>query len=153
MVPYQIQRAQQSDLELAAGLFNQYRMFYGKESDVLSARQFLKDRLDHEESVIFLITGDSSEEGMGFAQLYSSFSSLSMKKIWILNDLFIAPPYRKRGLGKQMLQKIHEFCKASGAAGITLETGIQNLSAQGLYEKSGYIKNEAYFSYGCYFEG
>jgi GNAT superfamily N-acetyltransferase len=37
-----------------------------------------------------------------FVQLYPSFSSVAARRIWILNDLLVTPPARRRGVGRAL---------------------------------------------------
>jgi hypothetical protein len=59
-------------LDLAAPLFNAYRMFYEQPSDLPGARAFIKARLEQGDSVIFLALAEEGEQqiGLGFVQLY-----------------------------------------------------------------------------------
>lgn len=101
----QIQRATIDDLALLAPLFDAYRVFYEQSADLALARHFLEQRLSKQESIIFLALEDATEStstsaqqrGLGFVQLYPSFSSVSAQRLWILNDLFVAPHARRRG--------------------------------------------------------
>ncbi len=81
-------------LDVLTGLFDAYRQFYGQEPDLLGARRFLEARLRGGDSVV-LLAFDATGAGVGFVQLYPSFSSVAMKPIWILNDLFVAPEARR----------------------------------------------------------
>ena len=77
-----IVRATIGDLDELVPLFDGYRQFYGRRSDPAGARAFLGDRIAREESVIYLAyTGP--REAAGFTQLYPSFSSVSLKPLWI----------------------------------------------------------------------
>jgi hypothetical protein len=85
-------RAGLEHLDVLTGLFDSYRQFYGQEPDLPGARRFLEARLRCRDSVVFLaFRDDATRTSVGFVQLYPSFSSVSMKPIWILNDLFVAP--------------------------------------------------------------
>ena len=83
-----IRRATADDVELLSKLFDAYRVFYGQNSDVPLAQEFLGDRLRNSESVVYCAFTPDERCG-GFAQLYPSFSSVSARRIWILNDLFV----------------------------------------------------------------
>lgn len=91
-----IRQALPADAAAIAPLFNQYREFYKQASDLEGAEAFLKARLEKEESVIFI--AEENGEFIGFTQLYPAFSSVAMKRIYILNDLFVASSVRKREL-------------------------------------------------------
>ena len=138
-------KATVSDLDDVACLFNQYRIFYGQPSDLEGAKEFIKERMEHNESIIFLA---KSEEGTpaGFVQLYPIFTSVGMNRKWLLNDLFVAEDYRRHGVGKALMDQAKEFALETKAAGILLETTKDNVTAQALYERSGYEKeNSVYF--------
>jgi len=141
-----IEEAEFSDLKEISKLFDAYRVFYKQPSDLLLANQFLSERIDKHESVIFYAK-NNKEEYLGFTQLYPSFSSVSAKRIWILNDLFVSEKARGLGIGKNLLNRAKEFALETDAKGIALETDITNVNAQGLYESLGYIKNSEHFYY------
>lgn len=89
-----IRQAKISDAAAIAPLFNQYREFYRQASDLQGAEAFLKARLKNHESIILI--AEENGELIGFSQLYPAFSSVSMKRIYILNDLFVAPHARTK---------------------------------------------------------
>jgi ribosomal protein S18 acetylase RimI-like enzyme len=84
---------------------------------------------------------------IGFAQLYPTFSSVSMKRLYILNDLYVKNEYRKNGIGKLLLEKVKSYAIMTNAKGIELSTAIDNEDAKKLYERNGYKKNNEYFQY------
>lgn len=141
----EIYQATLEDLEGVSNLFNGYRMFYGQISDVEGAKDYIKKRLENEESVIFI--AKDSQKYMGFTQLYPTFSSISMKKAWILNDLFVDPEARKQGVGEMLIHKVKEYAMATGAKSIALETAPTNDAAQKLYEKNGYVRDTEFYHY------
>src|SRR5436190_18552595 len=88
------------DLDLLVPLFDSYRQFYRQPSEPERARRFLLERFEHNQSVIFLAFEGAGARG--FTQLYPSFSSGAMARIFILNDLFVAPEARARGAGSAL---------------------------------------------------
>lgn len=116
-------------------LFNAYREFYGQPSDLEQAEQFLMERVNKEESVIFLAYLDA--QPVGFVQLYPIFSSVAMKKAFILNDLFVAEHARKQGVAQYLIEQCYSYCLQKDARYIALETATDNVPAQKLYEKLG----------------
>lgn len=86
-------------------------------------------------------------EGLGFAQLYPSFSSVSMKRLWILNDLFVAPASRRRGVAAALLEETRRLAVETRAKGLELATATENLSAQRLYENLGWKRDDAFRHY------
>ena len=135
-----------ADLDVLVPLFDGYRMFYKGESDQDSARKFLYDRIAWQQSIIFIATDDKGE-GMGFVQLYPIFSSVSMRRLWLLNDLFVSADHRKQGVGEALMNRARRHAEETGAKGLMLETETNNEKAQRLYERLGYEKNTHHYLY------
>ncbi|WP_238527298.1 GNAT family N-acetyltransferase [Methylomonas methanica] len=124
-------------------LFDSYRRFYGKAGDPLAAKSFLRDRFEHGESVLFIALRDT--EAVGFVQLYPSFSSVTLARTFILNDLFVDAGYRRQGIAKRLLEAATEYAAALGAVRLTLSTAISNGEAQALYQTSGWVRDEQFY--------
>ena len=133
-----IRRIDLSEASLVAGLFDKYRVFYEKDSDINLAEQFIKTRLGNNESVIFVAL--DGELPIGFTQLYPKYSSVSAVKNWILNDLYVESNYRKQGIGEALIKTAMDFAKGDGATYVQLETAVDNYTAQSLYEGIGFQK-------------
>ena len=129
-----------------SALFDSYRVFYEKPSDLKLARSFLTERLQLRESVILLALA-SSGEAVGFTQLYPSFSSVSARRIWILNDLYVAEQARGSGAAQALMEAARAHARFTGAIRLTLSTAITNKRAQRVYESLGYKRDESYFTY------
>ncbi|KQY83033.1 acetyltransferase [Paenibacillus sp. Root52] len=157
----QIRIAELADVEHVSELFNQYRMFYNEPSDLEGAGQYIRNRMQHNESIILVAernTGSEVLESMngkehridqaltGFVQLYPTFSSLSMRSNWILNDLYVHPEYRQQGIARKLLQASRALAKERGVVALSLSTGVSNKQAQALYESEGYVL-DTYFLY------
>lgn len=140
-----IREASINDLERVSDLFNQYRMFYGKENDINGAKVFIKERIENEESIIFVI--ECENVIAGFVQIYPTFSSVSMKKAFILNDLFIDKDYRRNNLGEALISEVFKYAVSEDAKYVTLETSINNINAQKLYEKMKMSIDNSVFHY------
>ena len=138
-------RASLKDLPKLAPLFDAYRQFYEQATDLAACEAFLRNRISQQESCIFL--AHKNEQAMGFTQLYPSFSSVRMRRLWVLNDLFVHPDYRRKGVGKALLQRAAEWGRETEASALMLETGIKNLPAQALYEQLGWVRNDDYYVY------
>ena len=141
----EIRRAVPADVAALAPLFDAYRGFYGRPSDLPLARRFLTERLARGESVILLALDGT--ELCGFTQLYPLYSSLRCRPIWILSDLFVTPGRRRSGAGRQLLEAAHAFGRAQGAASIELDTAHTNTAAQALYESLGYERDREFRHY------
>ncbi|MFC5465932.1 GNAT family N-acetyltransferase [Lederbergia graminis] len=133
------------DLEGVSNLFNLYRMFYQQTTDLDGAKNYIKNRLESKDSIIFVV---KDKQGyVGFTQLYPTFSSISMKRAWILNDLYVDSKARNQGIGAMLLRKAKDFAIETGAKSISLETAPDNYAAQKLYEKNGYKRDSKFYHY------
>ena len=142
-----IVRATAQHVELLTPMFDGYRQFYKQPSDIGQARRFLRERLERDESVVFLAIEDEADgTGVGFTQLYPSFSSVSVKRVWILNDLFVVPEARQRGIASALLERAERFAVETRAKGLELKTAKDN-AAQRLYERMGWQRDEAFHHY------
>ena len=141
----EIYQATMEDLEGVSNLFNLYRIFYENASDLKGARAYIKERLENKDSIIFVVK--NKQAYVGFTQLYPTFSSISMKRAWILNDLYVEAEARKQGIGEMLLQKAKDYAIETGAKSITLSTAPDNYCAQRLYTKHGYIRETQYYQY------
>jgi ribosomal protein S18 acetylase RimI-like enzyme len=137
--PISTSRATLEDLDALTTLFDGYRVFYEQASDPERARAFIAERLRRGESVIFIAHDEGAREALGFTQLYPMFSSVSARRIWVLNDLFVAPAVRKRGVAHALMDRARDFAKEAGALRLILETAEDNHAAQALYESLGYV--------------
>jgi GNAT superfamily N-acetyltransferase len=143
-----IKRAGLEDMDAAAPLFDAYRQFYAQRSDVAEARAFLDERLRRGESVVFLAVADGSEgRAVGFMQLYPSFTSVSLGRLWILNDLFVDPGVRRGGVGRRLLERARDWAVETQAKGLVLATGVTNRTAQSLYESCGWTRDDEFHRY------
>jgi len=144
---YSVAQATLQDLDDLVLLFDLYRVFYKQPSNLEGARAFLFERFNHAESVIFIARNQSNGLAVGFAQLYPTFSSISMQRSWVLNDLYVREECRKEGVGELLLKHVKEFAVLTKAKGIALSTAPDNVKAQSLYEKEGYVKDNEFYNY------
>ena len=146
---FNIRRATIDDVSLIAPLFNDYRVFYKQASDINAAKKFLEERLLKNESVIFLAFKE--DEAVGFTQLYPVFSSVSMKRAWILNDLFIDASSRGKGAGVLLLEAAKQLGRETESKYLLLQTQDDNYSAQHLYDKNEWNRvNDFFYEFDFY---
>lgn len=134
-----------ADLDLLAPLFDQYRSFQGQPSDVPAARRFLAQRFDHGESVLYLAF--DGEVPVGFAQLFPSFSSVALARVFILNDLFVAESARRLGVASRLLAAVEAHAWTFGACRVTLNVAIANERGQALYDAAGWQRDRHFHMY------
>jgi ribosomal protein S18 acetylase RimI-like enzyme len=132
-------------LEQVSKLFDQYRTFYKQASDLEAARAFMRERFQKHDSTILVAC--EHDLIVGFTQLYPSFSSVSMKRTWILNDLFVEEAFRKKGIARLLMSAAENFARETASARIVLSTQISNIAAQSLYASLGYSQNNDFYHY------
>lgn len=137
-------KADFSHIPLIAPLLDQYRVFYKQTSNINAAKDFLEKRFTNGESILFLAF--EGDQAIGFTQLYTSFSSVSLEPIFILNDLYVNDNHRGKKVGEKLLLEAKAYCLQKGFKGLALETSINN-PAQRLYERLGWEKDTNSFHY------
>jgi GNAT superfamily N-acetyltransferase len=132
-----IVEAKNSHLEELTLLFDLYRQFYRQPSDIYGAKKFLSERMDKKDSVIYISTGDKNKLN-GFVQLYPLYTSVGMKRLWLLNDLFVKPDSRNKGIARKLIDRSKQLANDTNASGLLLETGKNNLEGNVLYPTEGF---------------
>ncbi|MBM9591181.1 GNAT family N-acetyltransferase [Leptospira sp. 201903075] len=142
-----IRQANYKDISKLSGIFDEYRQFYGQSSNLTGAARYLQDRAEHGQSIIFLAEDPKSGEIAGFTQLYPVFSSISMQRSYILNDLFVKKEFRKQGIAKQLIVEAKSFTKTNSGKGLELSTSTHNKEARALYAQEGFEQETEFLSY------
>jgi len=138
-----IRRAKKKDIDKLSVLFDKYRIFYKQSSDIENAKSFLKKRMKRMESVIFV--AEERKELIGFTQLFPIFSSVSMKRTWLLNDLYVNEKARGMGVARKLLETARDFGAETNSKWLILQTASDNFTAQKVYEKNGWAKETDFF--------
>ena len=134
-----------ADLDALAPLFDGYRRFYQQPSDLALARSFIGERLARMDTVIFIAEVDGKPAG--FTHLFPIFSSTRCRRLWLLNDLFVDPTTRTRGVGKALLLAARAHAESTDACGLELATAHTNKTAQRLYESMGWQLDQTFRHY------
>ena len=141
----QIKIAQPDDFEKIGEVFNLYRQFYEKESNIEACKNYIYERLINNEAQIFYI--ENEKECMGITQLYTTFDSLELSKKIILYDLYVRSEYRNKGIGRMLMNAAKSFAEKKGVTSIELSTSINNKNAQSLYESLDYQRDTEFYDY------
>jgi ribosomal protein S18 acetylase RimI-like enzyme len=141
-----VHRATTADVHDVAPLFDAYRVFYGRTPDLQLAADFLDERLRCGESVV-LVARDAAGAACGFVQLFPSFSSVRAMRSFVLNDLFVAPQARRKGVGRLLLEAAARHARQEQVSRLKLSTAISNTAAQRLYESLGWVRDTEFYEY------
>ena len=139
-------RASENHLDELASLFNLYRIFYEEKSNYQKAYDFIRARMEKEESVIY---GASNKDHQltGFVQLYPSFCSVELIPIMILYDLYVDENHRGKGTGRALMYQASKHAKDNDFKRLELSTAKDNFIGQSLYESLGYEVDEEFLRY------
>ena len=140
-----VRMATPSDITMLAILFDGYRQFYKQAPNIERARDFITERLTRNDS--WLLVAQQQDELLGFCQLYPSFSSTQAKRIAILNDLYVSPQARVKGIGRALMLAAEELGRNHGLDSLELSTAISNSNAQALYESLGWQRDTEFYYY------
>ncbi len=143
----QIKKIAIEELDDLVTLFDQYMVFYKQPSAPEKYREYLAERINNNEATVFIAYGQDDNRPIGFVLNYHSFSSVSLGKVVILNDLFVTSENRRKGLGDKLIDCSINLAKQTGAIRVDLGTAKDNYSAQALYERIGFVQDTEYFSY------
>lgn len=143
-----VRKASLEDLNQLAVLFDEYRQFYGASSNLNLSQQFLKQRFENQESVIFVHVKD--DVLTGFILLYLGFSSVACSTYYILDDVYVTPQFRRQGSAKQLIDTAILFARHENALRISLETQKTNRESHRLYEMMGFIPDSEFRTYHCF---
>lgn len=148
--------ATDDDVDAVVDLFRQYLRFYDQEVPEPEAHAYLTARRDAGDSVLLVAVlrpkggtpdGAAGPEVVGFAQSYPTWSSVSLSRTWVLNDLFVSPDARATGAGRALVQDMCRRAKEAGAIRVSLATAWDNVAAQGLYESEGFVRDQHFHHY------
>ena len=131
-------------LDQLTPLFIKYRELFGQVAYPESSRKFLSTRISRKESVIYLAMPDDEERILGFCQLYPSYSSLSLKRVWILNDIYVCEEARRQLVADHLIQAAKKMAKETQAIRMRVSSSINNDVAHKLYESLGFVEDHEF---------
>lgn len=127
-------------------LFQEYRKFYKHSAAIQSQSDaFIQERLSDPGSVVFIAEIDGNP--VGIAHMYHRLSSVSVRPVLTLNDLFVDPNYRKNGVATALISTCREYAVKHNIRSINLETAKDNFKAKKIYETLGFKLENAYDTY------
>jgi ribosomal protein S18 acetylase RimI-like enzyme len=135
------------DLDLLLPLVQAYRVFYKQQAQPEDERRFIEAHLRNGTSVIYV--AECYDALAGFMQLFKTYSTVHLANSWILEDLFVAPEYRSRGIAAALLNRAQQHARQDGASGMFLETAFDNEPAQRVYERAGWTREGRFYKYNA----
>jgi GNAT superfamily N-acetyltransferase len=120
----------------AVDLFDDYRQHYGANPAPDAVAAWLRDQVAAERERIYL-AGDEAR-AYGICSVVVLPAALTLRTVWLIRDLFVAPPMRRRGVARDLLDQVAAEARAAGAHRLALQTDAANERALGLYAKCGF---------------
>jgi putative acetyltransferase len=101
-----------------------------------SRHGFSVDKLIRDGVSFFVARVDGRAAGCGGVLLVEETGSAAA--YGEVKRMYVRPPFRGTGVGKQILAHIADYCRGRSVHLLRLETGIHQVEAIGLYERSGF---------------
>lgn len=106
--------------------------------------KIFEEALENPEHItIFMIEEDGTD--VGFANLMTIYSVWSKGRALIIDDLYLTPENRGRGLGKSAMKDIESYAKNKGYKRLQFMSEETNPDAKAFYTKIGYKPVEMNF--------
>ena len=147
-----ISRATIDDVDTVAPLVTAYRAFYRQTPALPTERAFIERNLREKRSTVF-IARNEVQEAVGFVQLFQTYSTVRLGPQLILEDLFVDPSVRRGGVATALMKRAMEYAREIGATGMFLETAMDNATAQALYERLGWTREDTFYKYNAPMDG
>jgi GNAT superfamily N-acetyltransferase len=144
----EVSAVREEEFETLLPLISAYQRFYEVDDvDPDRNRAFFRRFLAPSDDGLLLAARDETGGILGYACLYWHFSSLQALETVLMNDLFVAPEARGRGVGRALIEAAAGVARERGAAWVEWSTAPDNHTAQRLYdsltsEKSTWLSYE-----------
>ncbi|WP_226666191.1 GNAT family N-acetyltransferase [Microbulbifer aggregans] len=140
-----IEDVSESNLNELLPLIRRYQEFYGIDSICDKKNYDFFSRFGAETDIGCQFVWREAEKVVGFATVYLTFTSTITAKVAVLNDLYVLPDYRGRGVGRKLIEHCRAFARIKGAARLQWVTAPENTEAQRLYDLVNARKSSWYF--------
>ena len=134
-----IRRAEAADAAAVARLLHDFNTEFGDPTPGVAALTERAGEMIAAEEMIVMLAGEGPE---GLAQLRLRPSVWSGALDAYLEEVYVAPAHRGRGIGRVLLESVLEVARAQGATRIDLGTSETDTAAIGLYESCGFSNLE-----------
>jgi GNAT superfamily N-acetyltransferase len=130
-----VSAVREGEFESLLPLIAAYQRFYEVDDpDSDRNRAFFRRFLAPSEIGELLAARDEGGAILGYACLYWHFSSLQAVDTVLMNDLFVAPEARGRGVGRALIEAAAAVARGRGAPWLEWSTAPDNHTAQRLYD-------------------
>ncbi len=137
-IKYQIRPAEESDFEAIITLQKEFAIFQ-KTPDKM---KMTADQMKRDKYLFQCFVAQTNDTNIiGFVTFFPAYYSWSGKAIYI-DDLYVTEPYRKFGIGKQLLDTVIFLAKESDCKKVRWQVSDWNTNAIDFYKKLGADMND-----------
>lgn len=113
-MPTTIRPAKPSDTKLILSLIRDLAEFEKLLHEVVATEETLHEQLWGKDAVPEVLIAEHDGQGVGFALFFHNFSTFLAKPGIYLEDLFVKPELRSKGIGLKLLQAIAKIAVERG---------------------------------------
>jgi ribosomal protein S18 acetylase RimI-like enzyme len=129
------------DAPRLVALMNEFYAEFGTPFEPAAATQAFDALLSDERlGKVWLI--QAGDDDVGYVVVTFSYSMEFSGRNAFLDDVFIRSAFRGAGLGTAALAEVRAFCVERGVRALHLETGRDNVAAQALYRRAGFVTTD-----------
>jgi len=95
---------------------------------------------DERRGYVWFIQSDGRDVGYIVVTLCHSMTFGGL--VGIVDDFFVQPAYRGKGLGKAAMQEVRSHCANHGIRALQVETARDNAPALAVYRRAGFVNTD-----------
>ena len=130
----------EGDIDDLLPLMRAYSKFYEVPPDDERLLGIVRMLIERPQEGVQFIARDDDGEPLGFATVYMTWETLDAGRLAVMNDLFVSPAARGRGLGAALIEECLSFARERNAGKLAWQTAPTNEVAQRLYERVGAVR-------------
>ena len=134
----ELRRATPSDADAVLAMMREYYAFDRLEFEAAAARAALNGLLaDPERGEVWLAEHEAA--AVGYGVLCLGWSLEFHGRDAFVDEIFVAESARGTGVGRKILARLEERCRALGVRALHLEVDHQNRRALEMYRRAGFV--------------
>ena len=142
-----IRAASKEDVPLILSFIRELAEYERLSDEVVATEEALRTHLFGDLPVAEVVIGEDGEEPAGFALFFHSFSTFLGRPGIYLEDLYVRPEFRGRGIGRSLLVHLARLARERGCGRLEWSVLDWNEPAIGLYERLGAVAVDGWTVY------
>ena len=142
-----IRPAEAADVPAIAGLIRGLARYEKLEQEVTMTEELLARNLFGQHRYAEALIAEDDGAPIGFALFFHNFSTFLAKPGIYLEDLFVVPEHRRRGIGRALLQRLAKIAVERDCGRLEWSVLDWNRDAIGFYERLGARPNSEWTVY------